>query len=132
MEREPSSSGTCFAVRPDGLIMTAYHVVMNAKEISVQLSDRRIYPALVESVSSLADLALLRIEASNLDFLSLAPIRSSSVGDHVFTLGFPAPSLLGLEPRFTDGSISALSGPGARLAFSRCPSLYTPVIRVAR
>lgn len=33
-------------------------------------------------------------------------------GDHVFTVGFPAAAFLGTEPKYTDGSVSALSGPG--------------------
>jgi len=43
-------------------------------------------------------------------YLSLARPRSLKIGDPVFTVGFPATNLLGSEPKFTDGSVSALSG----------------------
>ena len=43
-------------------------------------------------------------------YLPLAAPRSGRVGDHVFTIGFPAPDLLGPAPKYTDGAISALSG----------------------
>jgi S1-C subfamily serine protease len=43
-------------------------------------------------------------------YLELAPARSVRPGDPVFTVGFPMIGLLGPEPKFTDGSVSALSG----------------------
>jgi len=107
-----ASYGTCFVVRPDGLVLTAAHVVKGAGSVDVAVSDGRVLPAHVEQVAVATDLALVRIESVELDYLSLAPARSAKTGDDVFTIGYPVTSVLGDEPKFTDGTISALSGIG--------------------
>ena len=56
------------------------------------------------------DVAVLYAEASAPDYLGFAPAGSARAGDYVFTLGHPVTDLLGAEPKFTDGSISSLSG----------------------
>jgi S1-C subfamily serine protease len=63
-------------------------------------------------LSPSTDLALLRLEHQTPGYLSLADARSLHLGDPVFTVGFPATDLLGTQPKFTDGSVSALSGLG--------------------
>jgi S1-C subfamily serine protease len=63
----------------------------------------------VETAATL-DLAVVRTEQRPADYLPLAAPRSGRVGDHVFTIGFPAPDLLGPAPKYTDGAISSLSG----------------------
>jgi S1-C subfamily serine protease len=76
----------------------------------VKCGDRFAAPAaLVESAVTL-DLAVIRINQRPSGYLSLAAPRSGRVGDRVFTIGFPAPDLLGPAPKYTDGAISALSG----------------------
>lgn len=104
------SHGTCFVVHPHGLLLTAHHVVAGARRISVRLADGRESHARVEQAAAANDLALLRIDETTPSYLSLAPPRSTSSGQSVFTLGFPIRSLLGEEPKFTDGAISSLSG----------------------
>lgn len=111
------STGTCFAVSDAGLLLTANHVVDNAKSIEIKLADGRSEGAVVEQASSGTDLALLRIQVPTSGYLTLAPPRSAELGQPVFTLGFPATSLLGKDPKFTDGSISALSGIGGEASF---------------
>ncbi len=112
-----ASSGTCFAVAPEGLLVTAHHVVANAASITVTLSDGRNVGAVVEEISPSNDLAVLRTQQPVNGYLTLAPSRSAAVGQEVFTMGFPAKALLGEEPKFTDGTISALSGPGGEALF---------------
>lgn len=107
---EQVSNGTCFAVSPDGAILTSRHVVSNADSVKIHLMDGRSVAAIVEQAVAGTDLALLRIAEPTPTYLSLAPSRSPQVGQSVFTLGFPATSILGTEPKFSDGSISALSG----------------------
>lgn len=106
------ASGTCFAVHPDGLILTAYHVVGEASTIRVRFGDSEFFEAAVVRASPSNDLALLRVARATPDYLTLAATRSVESGQDVFTVGYPAPGLLGEEPKFTDGSVSSTSGPG--------------------
>ena len=76
----------------------------------VTLSDGRQVPAIIEKSSAANDIAVLRIAASTPDYLSFTSTRSVQLGDQVFTVGFPTKSILGSEAKFTEGSISALSG----------------------
>jgi len=110
---EPTLSqrvGTAFAVRPDGVLLTAFHIVKDASEIEVSCAEVPKASALIAQFSESNDLAVLRLtEAKTPTYLSLAEQRSVSIGDQVFTIGYPAPSLLGGEAKFTEGAISSLS-----------------------
>jgi len=111
-EDPPSGAvGTGFVVDPDGHIVTAHHVVEGASKIRVHFGDA-VYEARLESASSLNDIALLKIDTATPNYLSLVARGTARLGQRVFTIGFPVPSLLGVEPRFTDGTLSALVGPG--------------------
>ena len=107
---ESESSGTCFAVSPNGDLVTAHHVVAGAKAIRVHLHDGRSSPAQVTSSAENIDVALLKVDLSTSSYVSLAKAASTKIGDRAFTLGYPVPDLLGAELKFTDGSISSLSG----------------------
>lgn len=107
-----TSRGTAFAVRPDGILLTASHIVRDAKMITASCPGNPPSPATLGETAGNTDLAVLRIGQPTPTYLSLAEARTLKVGDPVFTIGFPATSLLGSEPKFTDGSVSALSGPG--------------------
>ena len=104
------SHGTCFLVSSNGVAITSYHVIDGAKGISVLLADGRQVQAVVESTSAANDLAVLRLTGSTPDYLSFTSTRTARLGDQVFTVGFPAKSILGADAKFTEGSISALSG----------------------
>lgn len=104
--------GTGFAVSPNGLILTAYHVAESASDIKVHLSGRGVFEAQIERSSPSTDLLLLRIDAQVSTYLTPISTHSLSIGERVFTIGYPAINLLGEEPKFTEGSIAALSGPG--------------------
>jgi S1-C subfamily serine protease len=105
------STGTGVIVHPNGLILTAYHIIENATKLSVELSNKRKFDATILQSDPANDLALLKISDTTLNYLPLAPVRSTKIGQYVFTIGFPAITVLGSEPKFTDGSISALTGP---------------------
>ncbi len=106
----PTAQGTGFLVRPDGLILTAWHVVKDARRIGVQCEGReRVFATLAERSPAL-DLALLQTPLTDMPYLSTAPARSARKGDPVFTIGYPAALELGPEPKFSEGTISALSG----------------------
>ena len=110
------TTGTCFAVRPDGVLVTAYHIVKDAKSIRIQLANGTVTKAKVEKVTPQNDLAILRINYQTRDFLPLAPAGTVRIGERVFTIGYPATDILGQEPKFTEGSVSALSGIGGEAA----------------
>lgn len=111
------STGTCFSVAPDGLILTAYHLIKDANTITARFENGDELSAVPEQVSANNDLALLRVNRPILAYLSLSPLQNPKLGEPVFTLGFPAPSVLGAEPKFTEGTVSALSGPGNESTF---------------
>jgi S1-C subfamily serine protease len=109
--REPAklATGTGFVVAADGAILTAYHVVDGARSVIVSLPTGDVMIASVSGKLPSADLALLRVKRSTPAYLSLADAKAVEVGQRVFTLGFPVTYLLGMEPKFSDGSVSALS-----------------------
>jgi S1-C subfamily serine protease len=116
---EPSYSvGTGFFVGPNGEMLTSYHVIEGASELGCRTPDGKVHSASVSRVSAANDLALLKVEMRPASYLSLAPRGSIYPGARVFTIGYGAPDYLGVhEPRFTEGSISALSGLGAEDAY---------------
>lgn len=115
--RQPeAASGTCFAVHPHGVLLTNHHVIEGRGTIRVRLADGTISKATVQKVSQKTDLAIIRINRRTPYFLPLARRGSVHVGDQVFTMGYPATDILGQEPKFTEGSVSALSGPGGEAA----------------
>ena len=105
-----SGYGTGFAICDDGVIITSYHVIKNAKQIEVQFQDGTAVPAKVLKKSPNIDIAILKIDRPTPNYLVMDSQPELAVGDHVFTIGFPVEELLGQEPKFTDGAISSLSG----------------------
>ena len=104
------SSGTGFAVSADGAILTSAHVIAGFSPIVVVLSDGSSHPAKVLQFSSQTDLAVLKIDAATPAFLELVSTAPARLGDKVFTIGFPAPDVLGVRPKYSEGTISSLSG----------------------
>lgn len=104
------STGTCFAVSPDGRLVTAEHVVSGASEIEISFDGEDWHEARIEVRSESLDVAVLRSSATPSYWVALAPASAVMVGDDVFTFGFPVIEWLGAEPKYTSGSISALSG----------------------
>lgn len=104
--------GTGFVVRPDGVLVTAWHVVQAGGAITVTCPDQAPQLASPREISRNHDVAILRVPLSGLPYLPLAEDRSLRIGDPVFTIGFPVADLLGTDPKFADGAISALSGQG--------------------
>jgi S1-C subfamily serine protease len=101
------SSGSGFFVSEDGYLITNNHVVRNARRVKVKTADG-IFPAKVVRTDSTNDLALLKVSGQ------FKPLRVATndvqLGDAVFTIGFPAIDLQGMQPKYTDGKISSLSG----------------------
>ena len=95
--------GSGFIFSEDGLILTNAHVVRDAKDVTVKLSDRREFPAKVLGSDPLTDVAVLRIEAKGLPTVRLGDPKLLDVGDPVLAIGAP----FGFEQTATQGIVSA-------------------------
>ncbi len=85
------------------VILTNAHVVSDAEEVVVKLTDRREFRAKVVGTDRLTDIALLKIDANNLPAVSLAQPQPLRVGEWVLAIGSP----FGFESSVTVGVISA-------------------------
>jgi serine protease Do len=98
--------GSGFVIDPSGLIVTNYHVVENAFEITVTLSDGTLLRGKLVHASRLADLAVVQVQAGH----PLTPVQWGDsnklrVGDQVFAIGNP----LGLGTSVSGGIVSGLN-----------------------
>ena len=97
------SSGSGFLISNDGYILTNHHVVKGANKIIVALSDRREMEAELVGSDPRSDLALLKIEAQDLPFLTMADSDLLKVGEWVLAIGSP----FGFDYSVTAGIVSA-------------------------
>ena len=102
--RPSRTMGSGFVISADGYILTNHHVVDQAEEIQVQFADRSEYTATVVGSDRRSDLALLKIEATDLPSLEFADSDSIKVGAWVLAIGSP----FGLDYSVTAGIISAI------------------------
>jgi S1-C subfamily serine protease len=114
--------GTCFVLSSLGFLITNYHVIENAKDITVKGIDGDFttkYGASVVGSDPSNDLALLKIGNKNIKFATPPyAFRSSGVAqaEKVYALGFPAAEAMGQEVKITEGIISSKSGVGNDLS----------------
>jgi len=102
--------GSGFILDKTGHVLTNYHVVQGANRgIKVQLSNKRTYDAKVIGTDPKHDLALLQINAPNLEPVTLANSRELAVGQKVYAIGNP----FGLNGTMTRGIISSIRTIGA-------------------
>jgi len=97
------SSGSGFLISKDGYILTNHHVVKDADKIIVALSDRREMEAELVGSDPRSDLALLKIEAEDLPYLTMADSDQLKVGEWVLAIGSP----FGFDYSVTAGIVSA-------------------------
>lgn len=103
-ERETTSLGSGVIVdAAAGYVLTNYHVVENAEEITVNLVDGREYDAEIVGTDEASDLAVLQIEADELTALPFGDSDALEVGDYVLAVGNP----FGLSHTVTSGIVSA-------------------------
>ena len=95
--------GSGFIVRADGVILTNAHVVTDAEEVVVKLSDRREFVATVLGTDKRTDIAVLKIDADNLPPVALNRSKPLQVGEWVMAIGSP----FGLASTVTAGVVSA-------------------------
>jgi len=113
-----SWSGSGFLISPSGLIATNYHVIESAMSLRVSFqSAGKEFTAKVILKDPNNDLAILQIDGFSLAALKQSEIpyglrhtRAVSIGDPIFTMGFPLSDILGQNVKYANGSISSKSG----------------------
>ncbi|RXV67430.1 PDZ domain-containing protein [Burkholderia stabilis] len=103
--RAVSGSGSGFIVSADGLILTSAHVVDDATDVTVRLTDRREFKATVLAVDPQSDVAVLRVNATKLPFVRIGDSAKVRAGEPVMTIGAPD----GSGNTVTAGIVSATS-----------------------
>ena len=96
--------GSGFIIDKDGHILTNYHVIANAREVEVTLSNKRKYKATVIGRDRTHDLAVIQIKAPGLVPATLGDSKALVVGQNVFAIGNP----FGLSGTMTRGIISSV------------------------
>jgi serine protease Do len=102
-EFQSQSLGSGFIISADGYILTNAHVVEAADEITVKLTDKRELKAKVIGADRRTDIALIKIEASNLPVVRFGDPNRLKVGEWVLAIGSP----FGFENTVTAGIVSA-------------------------
>ena len=97
--------GSGFIVSPDGVILTNAHVIDDATEVTVKLTDRREFRAKVIGSDKPSDVAVLKINATGLPTVKLGSSLNEKVGEWVLAIGSP----FGFENSVTSGIVSAKS-----------------------
>jgi serine protease Do len=101
----PFGLGSGFIVSADGYIVTNAHVVENAEEINVRLTDKREYKAKVIGADLRSDVAVIKVDATNLPIVKIGNIDKLRVGEWVIAIGSP----FGFANTVTAGIVSAKS-----------------------
>jgi S1-C subfamily serine protease len=104
---ERRASGSGFIIRQDGYLVTNAHVVEEAERIQIQLSDGRRFAGRVVGFDNRVDLALVKIDATNLPVALLGDSNRLRVGEFVLALGHP----FGLEQTVSFGIVSRKGAP---------------------
>jgi len=102
-EYDTESLGSGFIISHDGVILTNKHVVEDATEIIVRLSDRREFEAKLVGADDASDVAVLKIDAHDLPTVHLGKSSTLQVGEWVLAIGSP----FGFEHSATAGIVSA-------------------------
>lgn len=103
-EYTQSAAGSGIIIDAGGFIVTNNHVVQNAEDIQVELTDGRTFPASIVGTDTLTDLAVLKVEATDLPYAHFGDSDRLSVGDWVVAIG----NALGEGISATEGIVSRL------------------------
>ena len=103
--KEKVASGSGVIISKDGFIITNMHVINEAEEVEVVLNDKRTFNAKIIGLDPNSDLALLKIESSELPFLKFANSNDLKIGQWVLAVGNP----YNLNSTVTAGIVSAKS-----------------------
>ena len=102
-EERPRGLGSGFILTADGYVMTNAHVVEDADEVIVTLTDKREFKAKTIGIDKRTDVAVVKIEATGLPFVKTGDVSRLRVGEWVLAIGSP----FGLESSVTAGIVSA-------------------------
>ena len=102
-QKQMSATGSGFILESDGYIITNAHVVGEADSIIVKLADKREFQAKLLGIDKRTDVALLKINAKDLQAVKIGNPKNIKVGEWVAAIGSP----FGLENTMTVGVISA-------------------------
>ena len=102
-EERPRGVGSGFILTADGYVMTNAHVIEDASEIIVTLTDKREFKAKLVGADKRSDVAVVKIEATGLPVVKIGDISKLRVGEWVMAIGSP----FGLENTVTAGIVSA-------------------------
>jgi len=100
---EQRASGSGVLITGDGYIVTNNHVISGADEITVTLTNKKVYKAKVIGADPNSDIAVIKIEASNMPYLVYGNSDDVKLGQWVLAIGYP----LNLDVTITAGIISA-------------------------
>lgn len=103
-EYDAHSLGSGFIISKDGYILTNYHVIRDADEIIVRLSDRRELEAEVIGIDERSDVALLKVEADDFPVVKIGDSSKLRVGEWVLAIGSP----FDFDHTVTAGIVSAV------------------------
>lgn len=98
-----TSQGSGFIVSEDGYIMTNRHVVDGINEITIVLNDGREFPGKLIGQDNYTDIAIVKIDANSLPYITLGDSDNLEIGQWVIAIGTP----LGLQASLTTGVVSA-------------------------
>jgi len=101
--KTPQSLGSGFIISEDGYLLTNHHVIAEADKVLVRLADRRELEAEVIGSDERSDVALLKIDASDLPTVELGKSKELEVGEWVLAIGSP----FGFDHSVTAGIVSA-------------------------
>jgi len=101
--RDTQSLGSGFIISADGYVLTNHHVVKDADEIVVKLTDRRELVAKLVGSDARTDVALLKVDAKDLPIVTIGSPDKLQVGEWVLAIGSP----FGFEQSVTAGIVSA-------------------------
>ncbi len=110
--RATVSQGTGFFINRRGLLITADHVIEDASTLTITDANGKQWQASVVQRAANIDLAVLKIDGDPPGVLSFADSSKLSLGQPVFTVGFPLADELGNSPKYTEGTVSSTRGPG--------------------
>ena len=118
-----TSFGSGFIISPDGYVLTNHHVIDGATEVIVHLTDRRELKAKVIGSDPNSDVAVLKVEATNLPVLRLSDSRNLKPGQWVLAIGSP----FGFDHSVTAGVVSGLGRPSLDNTQRYVPFIQTDV-----
>jgi tetratricopeptide (TPR) repeat protein len=101
---EPMGQGSGFIVRPDGAIVTNYHVISDAKDIKVKIGEKILDIEGLIHADKENDLVILKAKGENLPTVKLGDLEKAHIGEKIYVISSPK----GMENTISDGLLSGI------------------------